>query len=126
MSREAVNTDAAPKAIGPYAQAIRSNGFLFTSGQIALDPDSGNLIDGDISAQTRQVFQNLKAVLEAGGSSLDRVVKATVYLQRMSDFPIVNAVYQEFLGASKPARSTVAIAELPKGALIEIDLIALT
>ena len=126
MSREVVNSDKAPKAIGPYEQGIKANGFLFTSGQIALDPESGELIEGDISAQTRQVFQNLKSVLEAGGSSLDRVVKTTVFLKTMSDFPIVNGVYQEFLGDSKPARSTVAIADLPKGALIEIDLVALT
>ncbi len=126
MSREAVNTDAAPKAIGPYEQGIKANGFLFTSGQIALDPKSGKLIEGDITAQTRQVFQNLKAVLEAGGSSLDRVVKATVFIKAMSDFPTINGVYQEYLGASKPARSTVVIVDLPKGALIEIDLVALT
>ncbi len=126
MNREVISTDAAPKAIGPYEQGIRANGFVFTAGQIALDPSTGNLTEGDISAQTRQVLENLKEVLKAGGSSLDRVVKATIYLKNMADFPVVNKVYAEYLGSSKPARSTVAVAELPKGALIEIDLVALT
>ncbi len=126
MNREVISTDAAPKAIGPYEQGIRANGFVFTAGQIALDPGTGNLSEGDISAQTRQVLENLKEVLKAGGSSLDRVVKATIYLKNMADFPVVNKVYAEYLGSSKPARSTVAVAELPKGALIEIDLVALT
>ncbi|NIO10592.1 MAG: reactive intermediate/imine deaminase [Deltaproteobacteria bacterium] len=125
MSREAVNTDAAPKAIGPYVQAIKTNGFLYTSGQIALDPKTGELIQGDIIVQTRQALTNLKAVLEAGGSSLDRVIKATIFLKSMGDFATVNKIYEEFLGDSKPARSTVAVADLPKGALVEIDFIAL-
>ena len=124
MNREVISTDAAPKAIGPYEQGIRANGFVFTAGQIALDPGTGNLTDGDISAQTRQVLENLKEVLKAGGSSLDRVVKATIYLKNMADFPVVNKVYAEYLGYSKPARSTVAVSELPKGALIEIDFVA--
>ncbi len=126
MKREVISTDAAPKAIGPYEQGIRVNGFVFTAGQIALDPSTGNLTEGDISAQTRQVLENLKEVLKAGGSSLDRVVKATIYLKNMADFPVVNKVYAEYLGNSKPARSTVAVSELPKGALIEIDFVALT
>lgn len=126
MKREAVQTDTAPKAIGPYQQAIRANGFVFTAGQIALDPKSGNLIEGGITAQTRQVLENLKSILAAAGSNMDRVVKATVFLKNMDDFPVVNEVYSEYLGSSKPARSTVAVAELPKGALIEIDLIAIT
>ncbi|MCZ6620740.1 MAG: RidA family protein [Deltaproteobacteria bacterium] len=126
MNREVVSTDAAPKAIGPYEQGIKVNGFLFTSGQIALEPKSGNLIDGGIGKQTRQVFENLKGVLGAAGSSLDRVVKANVFLKSMGDFSAMNQVYEEFLGKSKPARTTVAISELPKGALVEIDLIALT
>jgi len=126
MNKEVVSTDAAPKAIGPYEQGIKINGFLFTSGQIALEPKSGNLIDGRIVEQTRQVFENLKGVLGAAGSSLDRVVKATVFLKSMADFAAMNQVYEEFLGKSKPARTTVAISELPKGALVEIDLIALT
>lgn len=124
MKREAVQTDAAPKAIGPYEQAIRVNGFVFTAGQIPLDPKTGNLVEGGIAAQTRRVLENLKGVLEAAGSSLDRVVKATVFLKNMADFPTMNEVYTEYFGRSKPARSTVAVAELPKGALIEIDLIA--
>ncbi len=126
MNREVVSTDAAPKAIGPYEQGIKINGFLFTSGQIALEPKSGNLIDGRIVEQTRQVFENLKGVLGAAGSSLDRVVKASVFLKSMADFAAMNQVYEEFLGKSKPARTTVTISELPKGALVEIDLIALT
>ena len=126
MNREVIRTDTAPKAIGPYEQGIRVNGFVFTAGQIALDPSTGNLTEGDIAAQTRQVLENLKEVLKAAGSSLDQVVKATIYLKDMADFPVVNKVYAEYLGSSKPARSTVAVAELPKGALLEIDLVAVT
>jgi 2-iminobutanoate/2-iminopropanoate deaminase len=124
MKREAVQTDAAPKAIGPYEQAIRVNGLVFTAGQIPIDPKTGNLIEGGIATQTRQVLENLKHVLAASGSSLDRVVKATVFLRNMADFAAMNEVYAEYLGSSKPARSTVAVAELPRGALIEIDLVA--
>ncbi len=126
MNRVAVSTDAAPKAIGPYEQGIKVNGFLFTSGQIALEPKTGNLIDGGIGEQTRQVFENLKGILGAAGSSLDQVVKASVFLKSMGDFAAMNQAYEEFLGKSKPARTTVAISELPKGALVEIELIALT
>ena len=126
MHAEAVRTDAAPKAIGPYEQAIRVGGFLFTAGQIPLDPKTGNLVEGGIAAQTRRVLENLKAVLEASGSSMDRVVKATVYLKNMGDFGAMNEIYGEYLGKAKPARSTVAVAELPRGVLIEIDLVALT
>ena len=125
MTREAVQTENAPKAIGPYQQAIKANGFIYTAGQIPIDPKTGNLVEGDISAQTRQVLENLKAVLEAGGSALDRVVKATVFLKNMADFAAMNEVYAQYLGSAKPARSTVAVAELPRGALIEIDLVAL-
>ena len=125
MTRESVQTDKAPKAIGPYEQAIKANGFIYTAGQIPIDPKTGNLVEGDISAQTRQVLENLKAVLEAGGSALDRVVKATVFLKNMADFAPMNEVYAQYLGSAKPARSTVAVAELPRGALIEIDLVAL-
>jgi len=126
MKREAIRTDGAPKAIGPYEQAIRANGFVFTAGQIPIDPKTGNLIEGGIAAQARQVLENLKAVLEASGSALDQVVKATVFLKNMSDFPAMNEVYAEYFGNSKPARSTVAVTEVPKGALVEIDLVALT
>ncbi|MDD5559634.1 RidA family protein [Candidatus Methylomirabilis sp.] len=126
MSREVVSTELAPKAIGPYEQGIKFNGFLFTSGQIALDPATGKMIEGDVSAQTRQVLENLKAVLEAGASSLDRVVKATVYLTDLSSFAQMNEVYAEYLGKVKPARSTVGVATLPRGAIVEIDLVATT
>ena len=124
MPREVIQTEKAPKAIGPYAQAIKADGFLFTSGQIALDPATGRLIDGDISAQTKQVLENLKAVLEGGGSSLNQVVKATVYLIDLSAFSKMNEVYAEYLGHVKPARSTVGVAALPLGASVEIDLVA--
>jgi 2-iminobutanoate/2-iminopropanoate deaminase len=125
MTREAVRTDNAPKAIGPYEQAIKANGFIYTAGQIPIDPKTGNFVEGSISDQTRQVLENLKAVLEAGGSSLDRVVKATVFLKTIADFAAMNEIYAQYLGSAKPARSTVAVAELPRGALVEIDLVAL-
>jgi 2-iminobutanoate/2-iminopropanoate deaminase len=124
MNKQAVTTDNAPKAIGPYQQAIKVGEFIYTAGQIPIDPKTGNFVAGGVVEQTRQVLENLKAVLEAGGSSLDRVVKATVFLKNMSDFGAMNEVYAEYLGAAKPARSTVAVAELPRGALVEIDLVA--
>jgi 2-iminobutanoate/2-iminopropanoate deaminase len=124
MNREPVQTDNAPRAIGPYEQAVKANGFIYTAGQIPIDPKTGNFVEGGITAQTRQVLENLKAVLEAGGSALDRVVKATVFLKNMADFAAMNDVYAQYLGGAKPARSTVAVAELPRGALIEIDLVA--
>jgi 2-iminobutanoate/2-iminopropanoate deaminase len=125
MSREIVQSDKAPKAIGPYAQAIRANGFVYTAGQIAITPESGEIVDGGIKAQTRQVFENLAAVLQAAGTSVDQAVKATVFLRSMSDFAAMNEVYAEYLGGATPARSTVAVGELPRGALVEIDLVAL-
>src|SRR3972149_4583386 len=133
MLREVIQTDKEPRAIGPYAQAIKVDGLLFTSGQIALDPTTGKLIDGDISAQTRRVMENLKAVLESGGSSLNQVVKATVYLTDLSTFSKMNEVYAEYLGHVKPARSTVGVGgpppvggpPLPFGASVEIDLVAI-
>ncbi|HEX2385177.1 MAG TPA: RidA family protein [Candidatus Binatia bacterium] len=124
MKKQAIRTDAAPKAIGAYEQAIVANGFIFTAGQIPLDPTTGNIIEGGIAAQTRRVLENLRAVLEAAGASMDSVVKATVFLKNMSDFAAMNEVYSEYFAASKPARSTVAVAELPRGALVEIDLCA--
>jgi 2-iminobutanoate/2-iminopropanoate deaminase len=124
MIREPVQSDNAPKAIGPYEQAIKANGFIYTAGQIPIDPKTGNFVEGGIAAQTRQVLENLKAVLEAGGSSLDRVIKATVFLKNMADFAAMNEVYAKYLGGAKPARSTVAVAELPRGALIEIVFVA--
>jgi 2-iminobutanoate/2-iminopropanoate deaminase len=125
MIRESISTDKAPKAIGPYEQAIKIGDFVYTAGQIPIDPQTGNLIAGTIAEQTRQVLENLKAVLEAAGSSLDKVIKATVFLKNIADFVALNEVYGEYLGKAKPARSTVAVADLPRGALVEIDLIAI-
>lgn len=125
MKREAVQTDRAPKAIGPYEQAIKVDGFVFTAGQIPIDPKTGSIVEGDIKTQTRQVLENLKGVLEAAGSSLERAVKATVFLKDMGDFAAMNEVYSQYLGDAKPARSTVAVADIPRGALVEIDLVAL-
>ncbi len=122
---ETVHTDAAPKAIGPYSQAIKVGGFLFTSGQIALDPESGQMVGGDAGSQAEKVLQNLAAVLEAGGSSLGKVVKTTIFLASMEDFAQVNEVYARHFGDHRPARSTVAVAKLPKGALVEIEAVAL-
>jgi 2-iminobutanoate/2-iminopropanoate deaminase len=124
MNKETVVTDKAPKAIGPYEQAIKVGEFVYTAGQIPIDPNTGNFVPGGIAEQTRQVLENLKAVLEAAGSSLDRVVKATVFLKNMGDFTAMNEVYAEYLATAKPARSTVAVAELPRGALVEIDFVA--
>lgn len=124
MSVRTVHTDAAPAAIGPYSQATIGGGLLYTAGQIALDPATGQLIDGDVVAQARRVFDNLDAVLREAGSAWDRVLKVTVYLHDMADFPRVNEVYAEATGGARPARSTVAVSGLPRGALVEIDLIA--
>jgi 2-iminobutanoate/2-iminopropanoate deaminase len=124
MNKEAIATERAPQAIGPYEQAIKVGNLIFTAGQIPIDPRTGNLVSGGIKEQAAQVLENLKAVLEAGGSSLDRVVKATVFLKNISDFAAMNEIYAEYLANSKPARSTVAVADLPRGALIEIDLVA--
>jgi 2-iminobutanoate/2-iminopropanoate deaminase len=125
MQKEVTNTPNAPKAIGPYEQAIKVGEFVYASGQIPLDPKTGNIVEGDIRIQTRRVLENLRAVLEASGSSLERVVKTTVFLKNITDFAAMNEVYAEYLGAAKPARSTVAVANLPREALVEIDLIAL-
>jgi 2-iminobutanoate/2-iminopropanoate deaminase len=119
-----VHTPNAPAAIGPYSQAMVANGMVFTSGQIALTP-SGEMIQGDVSAQCTQVLSNLKAVLEASGSSLNKVIKTTIFLSDMDDFDAVNALYAQAFGDHKPARSTVAVKTLPKNALVEIDAIAL-
>lgn len=125
MNRESIQTDRAPKAIGPYEQAIKVNGFVYTAGQIPIDPATGNIVEGGIGPQTRQVLENLNAVLAAAGSSMHQVVKATVFLKNMADFAAMNDIYAAYLGDAKPARSTVAVAELPRGALVEIDLVAL-
>ena len=119
-----IATEDAPKAIGPYSQAIVVNGMLFASGQIALDPGTGNLVEGDFAAQARRVFQNLKAVLRAGGSDFSRVTKATVYLTDLANFQTLNSIYAEHFGTHKPARTTVGVASLPRGAMVEIDVIA--
>ena len=127
MSKTAVFTDNAPKAVGPYSQAIRSGNFVYTAGQAALDPTTQQLISGGITEQTRRTLENLKAVLEAAGTTLDRVVKANVYLKDMNDFAAMNAVYAEYLapqGVVAPARTTIEAARLPKDALVEIELIA--
>ena len=122
--REAVKTDKAPAAIGPYSQAIRSGGFLFCSGQIPIDPSSGKMVEGGIKVQTERVLQNLEAVLTSGGASLRSVVKTTVYLADLADFPAMNGVYGTFFPETPPARATVQVAKLPAGALVEIDAIA--
>lgn len=119
-----ISTEKAPKALGAYSQAVVSNGFAFLSGQIPLDPATGQLIDGDAGAQTARVLENLKAVLEACGSSLGRVVKTTVYLKDMGDFARMNAVYAEYFPENPPARATVEAARLPRDVRVEIDCIA--
>ena len=119
-----ISTQKAPSAIGPYSQAIRTSGLLFTSGQIPLQPD-GTLVNGDIREQTRQVMQNLQAVLEAGGSSLDKVVKCTCFLADMNDFAAFNEVYGEYFDSEPPARSAVQVARLPRDVAIEIEAVAL-
>ena len=122
--RRAVSTDRAPRAIGPYSQAIAGGGLLFLSGQIPLDPASGELIAGGITEQVTRVLDNLRAVLEAAGSGFDRVLRTTVYLTDLGDFAAMNEIYARYFGAARPARSTVQVAALPKGARVEIDVIA--
>jgi 2-iminobutanoate/2-iminopropanoate deaminase len=124
MALKQVSTDHAPGAIGPYSQGIIANGFLFTAGQIALDPKLGKIVDGGVVEQTERVMQNLQEVLKAAGASWADVVKTTVYLHDLSHFPTVNDIYGKWLGDSRPARSTVQVPGLPRGALVEIDAIA--
>jgi len=120
-----IRTDAAPAPVGPYSQAVIHDGLLFASGQIPLDPETGEMVGGDVEAQTERVFANLRAVLDAAGTSLDRVLRATVYLTDLSLFPRVNAVYERHFAADpKPARTTIGAAALPLGAQVEIDVIA--
>lgn len=119
-----IATKNAPAAIGPYSQAVRANGILYTSGQIPLDPATGNLVEGDFEAQVRRVFRNLEAVLGEAGSGFDRVLKAAVYLTNLGNFATLNTIYAEFFGDHKPARTTVGVAQLPRGAEVEIDLVA--
>ncbi|MEO8334921.1 MAG: RidA family protein [bacterium] len=120
---QTVHTEHAPAAIGPYSQGVIANGFLFTAGQIALDPVTAQVIEGDIVAQTEQVFRNLSAILDEAGAKWTDVVKATVFLIDMKDFPHVNEVYGRVMGDSRPARSTVQVSGLPRGVLVEIDLV---
>lgn len=123
--KDVISTDKGPKAIGPYSQAIRANGFVFTAGQVAFDPATGQVVDGDVAKQTARVLDNLKAILEAAGSSLDKAVKATVFLKDMNDFVAMNEVYARYFAHQPPARSTVEVARLPRDVRVEIDLIAL-
>lgn len=123
--KEVISTGGAPKAIGPYSQAIKANGFIFTAGQIALDPATGQLVEGDVARQTARVLESLKGIVEAAGSSLDRAVKATVYLKDMNDFAAMNEVYARYFPTNPPARSTVETARLPRDVRVEIDLVVL-
>ncbi len=118
-----INTDTAPAAVGPYSQAVISGNMVFTAGQIPIDPQTNELVDGDVAAQTEQVLQNLSAVLEAAGSSLERTVKVTVFIKDMNDFTTMNAIYEKYF-TNKPARSTVEVARLPKDVLVEMDVVA--
>jgi 2-iminobutanoate/2-iminopropanoate deaminase len=120
-----ISTDRGPKAIGPYSQAIRANGFIFISGQVAFNPATGQLVEGDVAIQTARVLDNLKAIVEAAGSSLDHAVKTTVFLKDMNDFVAMNEVYARYFPQNPPARSTVEVARLPRDVRVEIDLIAL-
>ena len=123
--REVISTQEGPQAIGPYSQAIRANGFVFVSGQVAIDPSTQQVIGGDAAVQTDRVLKNLAAILKAAGSGLEKVVRSTVFLRNMSDFTAMNEVYGRYFGSAPPARSTVEVARLPKDVLVEIDLIAL-
>ena len=123
--REVIATKDGPQAIGPYSQAVKAGGFVFVSGQIALDPATGNLIQGDVAAQTERVLKNLQAILHAAGSGLEKAVRCGVFLKNMGDFAAMNEVYGQFFKLLPPARSTVEVARLPKDVLVEIDVIAL-
>ena len=123
MPTKTLHTDNAPAAIGPYSQGIIANGLLFTAGQIPIDPGTGQVVTGDVARQTERVLANLAAILDAAGAVWSDVVKTTVYLQDMSDFPVVNEVYGRVLGDARPARSTVQVSALPRGVLVEIDAV---
>jgi 2-iminobutanoate/2-iminopropanoate deaminase len=123
--REIIATPDAPKAIGPYSQAVRANGLVFVSGQVAIDPATQQVIDGDVAAQTERVMKNLSAILAAAESRLDLVLRCTVFLKSMNDFAAMNAVYGKYFSSAPPARSTVEVSRLPKDVLVEIDVIAL-
>ena len=126
MRKKVIYTEKAPKAIGPYSQAIRTDSFIFTAGQVGLDPSTGELVAGTVEEQTRQALSNLRNVIEAAGSSMDNVVKTTVFLKDMADFPKMNAIYAEFFGENPPARSTVAVVALPKDGLVEVEAVVIT
>jgi 2-iminobutanoate/2-iminopropanoate deaminase len=123
--REIISTKDAPQAIGPYSQAIKANGFVFTSGQIAIDPATQQIVTGDVAAQTDRVLRNLSEILEAAGSGLGKVVRSAVFLKNMNDFAAMNQVYGKYFSTAPPARSTVEVARLPKDVLVEIDVIAI-
>jgi len=123
--RELITTKDAPQAIGPYSQAIRANGFVFVSGQVAIDPATQQAITGDVAAQTERVLKNLSAILKAAGTGFEKVVRATVFLKNMGDFTAMNEVYARYFSSQPPARSTVEVSRLPKDVLVEIDVIAL-
>ena len=123
--REVISTKDAPQAIGPYSQAIKANGLIFTAGQVAIDPATQQIVAGDVAAQTDRVLRNLSEILEAAGSGLGKVVRTTVFLRRISDFAAMNTVYGKYFSSAPPARSTVEVSGLPKDALVEIDVIAL-
>jgi len=122
--KQVISTEKGPKAIGPYSQAIKAGGFVFISGQVAFDPATGQLVEGDVARQTARVLENLKAIADAAGTSLDRAVKATVFLKDMNDFTAMNEVYAKFFPKDPPARATVEVARLPKDVRVEIDIIA--
>jgi 2-iminobutanoate/2-iminopropanoate deaminase len=122
--RDVILTDRGPKPIGPYSQAIRTNGFLYVSGQVALDPKTGEMKGTDVREQTERVFENIKGILEGAGSNLHHIVKTTVFLKDMNDFPAMNEVYAKYFTSAPPARSTVQVSRLPKDALVEIEVIA--
>ncbi len=123
--RQIIETKDAPSPIGPYSQAISANGLVFVSGQIPIIPETGAMVEGGVDAQTRQVLQNVAAILAAAGSSLQKVVKTTIYLRNLDDFARVNQIYSEYFAEAKPARATVQVARLPKEAMVEIDAVAL-
>jgi 2-iminobutanoate/2-iminopropanoate deaminase len=123
--RDIVASNEAPKAIGPYSQAVKANGFVFVSGQAAFDPATGQIIEGDVAAQTERVLKNIRAILQAAGSGMEKVVRAGVFLKNMNDFASMNEVYGKFWTEAPPARTTVEVARLPKDVLVEIDAIAL-
>jgi 2-iminobutanoate/2-iminopropanoate deaminase len=123
--REVISTSDAPKAIGPYSQGVRADGLVFTAGQVAFDPKTQQIVDGDISAQTERVMQNLSAILTAAGCGMQDVIRSTVFLKNMDDFAAMNAVYTKYFSTAPPARSTVEVSRLPKNALVEIDMIAI-